>query len=189
MHIVFVESRVFVSNGSLTANPSRDRLSAGDQIRITTDESENSDRHHNLSCSSFSSGFTTSQPCSLPFAKSLVLNFRTLCELQDPVHPRPSVSPSIGQSSVPKKYTEEHESVAFDDATGFGTIAITDHAQQSLGDVVFVDLPTVGSKISKGGEPSFEHSRSGLSPVGTETNSLVETIGAVESVKAASDIV
>ncbi|KAH0834664.1 glycine cleavage H-protein-domain-containing protein [Lanmaoa asiatica] len=66
---------------------------------------------------------------------------------------------------VTKKYTKEHESVAFDDATGLGTIAITDHAQQSLGDVVFVDLPAVGSNFSKG-----------------------ESIGAVESVKAASDI-
>ena len=54
--------------------------------------------------------------------------------------------------SSPTKYTAEHESVAFDGATGLGTIAITDHAQQSLGDVVFVDLPTIGSKISKGGE-------------------------------------
>ncbi|KAF8429444.1 glycine cleavage H-protein-domain-containing protein [Boletus edulis BED1] len=66
---------------------------------------------------------------------------------------------------VTKKYTADHESVAFDDQTGLGTIAITDYAQQSLGDVVFVDLPSVGLKIYKG-----------------------ETIGAVESVKAASDI-
>ncbi|KAI9458074.1 glycine cleavage H-protein-domain-containing protein [Boletus coccyginus] len=66
---------------------------------------------------------------------------------------------------VTKKYTEEHESVAFDDATGLGTVAITDHAQDSLGDVVFVDLLAVGSKISKG-----------------------DRLGAVESVKAASDI-
>lgn len=64
-----------------------------------------------------------------------------------------------------KKYTEEHESVVFDDATGLATIAITDHAQQSLGDVVFVDLPTVGSKFSKGGEP-YLNTRSGPSPIG-----------------------
>ncbi|KAG1761897.1 glycine cleavage H-protein-domain-containing protein [Suillus occidentalis] len=66
---------------------------------------------------------------------------------------------------VTKKYTEEHEVVAFDDETGLGAVSITDHAQESLGDVVFVELPAVGSKVSKG-----------------------DQIGAVESVKAASDI-
>ncbi|KAG1783875.1 glycine cleavage H-protein-domain-containing protein [Suillus placidus] len=66
---------------------------------------------------------------------------------------------------VTKKYTEEHEVVAFDDETGLGAVSITDHAQESLGDVVFVELPAVGSKVVKG-----------------------DQIGAVESVKAASDI-
>ena len=46
-----------------------------------------------------------------------------------------------------------------------GTIGITNHAQEQLGDVVFVDLPEVGSTVEKD-----------------------ETMGAVESVKAASDI-
>ncbi|KAG1757496.1 glycine cleavage H-protein-domain-containing protein [Suillus lakei] len=66
---------------------------------------------------------------------------------------------------VTKKYTEEHEVVAFDDETGLGAVSITNHAQESLGDVVFVELPAIGSKVSKG-----------------------DQIGAVESVKAASDI-
>ena len=46
-----------------------------------------------------------------------------------------------------------------------GTIGITNHAQEQLGDVVYVDLPDVGSSVEKD-----------------------ETMGAVESVKAASDI-
>ncbi|KAF8641058.1 hypothetical protein AX17_000702 [Amanita inopinata Kibby_2008] len=66
---------------------------------------------------------------------------------------------------VTKRYTVEHEAVAYDDKTGLGTVCITDHAQSSLGDVVFVELPTVGSDVIQGGQ-----------------------IGAVESVKAASDI-
>jgi len=66
---------------------------------------------------------------------------------------------------VTKGYTEEHEILAFDDETGLGTVSITDHAQSSLGDVVFVELPSVGTNIQKG-----------------------DQIGAVESVKAASDI-
>ena len=45
------------------------------------------------------------------------------------------------------------------------TIGITNHAQEQLGDVVFVDLPEVGDKVEKD-----------------------DTMGAVESVKAASDI-
>ncbi|KAI6007352.1 glycine cleavage H-protein-domain-containing protein [Pisolithus albus] len=66
---------------------------------------------------------------------------------------------------VTTRYTKEHEAVAFDEETGIGTVSITEHAQQSLGDVVFVELPVVGSKVGKG-----------------------DQIGAIESVKAASDI-
>ncbi|KAH8102462.1 single hybrid motif-containing protein [Cristinia sonorae] len=66
---------------------------------------------------------------------------------------------------VTKRYTQDHEAVVFDDSTGVGTVAITDYAQSSLGDVVFVELPTVGSVVNQG-----------------------DQIGAVESVKAASDI-
>ncbi|KAF8203592.1 glycine cleavage H-protein-domain-containing protein [Pholiota molesta] len=64
-----------------------------------------------------------------------------------------------------KRYTVEHELVNFDDSTGIGIVSITDHAQSVLGDVVYVELPVVGTSFSKG-----------------------DQIGAVESVKAASDI-
>jgi glycine cleavage system H protein len=61
------------------------------------------------------------------------------------------------------KYTKEHEWVNVVD--GVGTIGITDHAQHELGDIVFVDLPKVGSQVTKG-----------------------HTFGSVESVKAVSDV-
>jgi glycine cleavage system H protein len=61
------------------------------------------------------------------------------------------------------KYTKEHEWVNADGE--IGTIGITDHAQQELGDIVFVDLPKVGVVLKKG-----------------------DTIGSIESVKAVSDI-
>ena len=62
------------------------------------------------------------------------------------------------------KYTESHEWVdAKDDGTA--RIGITDHAQEALGDLVYVELPAVGDEISQG-DPS----------------------AVVESVKAASDI-
>jgi glycine cleavage system H protein len=61
------------------------------------------------------------------------------------------------------KYTKEHEWLKVEGTTG--TIGITDHAQQALGDIVFVELPKSGSTISAGG-----------------------SFGTVESVKAVSDL-
>jgi glycine cleavage system H protein len=61
------------------------------------------------------------------------------------------------------KYTKEHEWIKAEGNTA--TIGITSYAQESLGDIVFVDLPKVGSKISLG-----------------------KTFGSVESVKAVSDL-
>jgi glycine cleavage system H protein len=61
------------------------------------------------------------------------------------------------------KYTKEHEWLKIDGSTG--VIGITDYAQNSLGDIVFVELPKVGSEISAG-----------------------KTFGSVESVKAVSDL-
>ncbi|KAI0330547.1 hypothetical protein GY45DRAFT_1277529 [Cubamyces sp. BRFM 1775] len=66
---------------------------------------------------------------------------------------------------ITKKYTEDHEAVVYDDQTQLGTVTITDYAQSSLGDVVYVELPQPGTEIAQG-----------------------DQIGAVESVKAASDI-
>jgi len=63
------------------------------------------------------------------------------------------------------RYTKDHEYIKYDDSTQIGLVHITDYAQESLGDVVFVELPTKGSKVTKAVQ-----------------------IGAVESVKAASDI-
>ena len=61
------------------------------------------------------------------------------------------------------KYTKEHEWVHVEGSEG--TVGITDHAQHELGDIVFVDLPKIGTQITKG-----------------------QTFGSVESVKAVSDI-
>ena len=46
----------------------------------------------------------------------------------------------------------DHETVAYDDQTEIGTVSITDYAQKSLGDVVYVGLPQEGSDIVQGGE-------------------------------------
>ena len=49
------------------------------------------------------------------------------------------------------KYTEDHEWVRLED-DGSATVGITNHAQEQLGDLVFVELPDVDSEISKGDE-------------------------------------
>jgi len=61
------------------------------------------------------------------------------------------------------KYTQDHEWLSADGDTG--TVGITDFAQESLGDVTFVELPKVGAAFRKG-----------------------DVFGVVESVKAASDL-
>ncbi|GAV24499.1 glycine cleavage system protein H [Carboxydothermus islandicus] len=68
-------------------------------------------------------------------------------------------------SVVPKdlKYSREHEWIKVDG--NIGVIGITDFAQKSLGDIVFIELPGVGDEISAG-----------------------DSFGVVESVKAASDL-
>ena len=61
------------------------------------------------------------------------------------------------------RYTREHEWIQLDGA--IGTIGITDYAQNSLGDIVYVDVPKVGEKVTANA-----------------------TFGSVESVKAVSDL-
>jgi glycine cleavage system H protein len=61
------------------------------------------------------------------------------------------------------KYTKEHEWISVEGTTG--TVGITDYAQSSLGDIVFVELPKVGDPLEAG-----------------------KIFGSVESVKAVSDL-
>ena len=69
-------------------------------------------------------------------------------------------------SSIPAdlKYTKDHEWLQIQE-DNVATIGITDHAQDSLGDITFVELPDAGANLDAG-----------------------ETFGVVESVKAASDL-
>ena len=62
-----------------------------------------------------------------------------------------------------RKYTKEHEWIQVNGATA--TVGITDYAQESLGDIVFVEVPKVGAELAVG-----------------------KTFGTVESVKAVSDL-
>lgn len=62
-----------------------------------------------------------------------------------------------------KKFSQEHEWIELED--GIATVGITDYAQQSLGDIVYVELPEIGKNLTKDGDAAV-----------------------VESVKAASDV-
>jgi glycine cleavage system H protein len=61
------------------------------------------------------------------------------------------------------KYTKDHEWIDLSD--GRGKVGITDYAQKQLGDVVYIDLPKVGDKITQG-----------------------QSFGTIESVKAVSEL-
>lgn len=75
---------------------------------------------------------------------------------------RPQVA-RLALRSFSTKFSQSHEYLKVDGATG--TVGITDHAQDALGDIVYVDLPSVGDSFEAG-----------------------ESFGSVESVKAASDV-
>ena len=64
---------------------------------------------------------------------------------------------------MPRYFTDEHEWIDVEGETA--TVGITDYAQEQLGDIVFVELPSVGTTLDKGGDAAV-----------------------VESVKAASDV-
>ncbi|MEM6857538.1 MAG: glycine cleavage system protein GcvH [Pseudomonadota bacterium] len=64
---------------------------------------------------------------------------------------------------MPRYFTDEHEWIDVEDDSA--TVGITDYAQEQLGDIVFVELPGVGTALDKGGDAAV-----------------------VESVKAASDV-
>ena len=55
------------------------------------------------------------------------------------------------------KYTEEHEWLRLEE-DGYVTVGITDYAQEQLGDVVFVELPDIGSELGKGDEAAVVES-------------------------------
>ncbi|WP_298301076.1 glycine cleavage system protein GcvH [uncultured Erythrobacter sp.] len=64
---------------------------------------------------------------------------------------------------MPRYFTDEHEWIDVEGESA--TVGITDYAQEQLGDIVFVELPSVGAMLDKGGDAAV-----------------------VESVKAASDV-
>ncbi|HWP37540.1 MAG TPA: glycine cleavage system protein GcvH [Gemmatimonadales bacterium] len=78
-----------------------------------------------------------------------------------------NVRPTTHMSNIPDdlRYTEEHEYVKSTDEPSVVQIGITDYAQGELGDVVYVDLPKVGTKFTR-----------------------MDVFGTIEAVKAVSEL-
>lgn len=62
-----------------------------------------------------------------------------------------------------KKYTKQHEWLSVDGDVG--TVGISEHAQDQLGDVVFVELPAVGTKLEANAEMAVVESNKAASDV------------------------
>ena len=78
-----------------------------------------------------------------------------------------ALEPGEMVSEIPEglRYTKEHEYLTATDESGVYRVGVSDYAQGELGDVVFVELPTVGDSFEKG-----------------------DTFGTIEAVKAVSDL-
>jgi glycine cleavage system H protein len=77
------------------------------------------------------------------------------------------------------RYTKDHEYIRVEGDTG--VVGITDYAQQQLGDVVYVELPTVGKAIAKGGEAAVVESVKAASEVyAPVSGEVVEVNGELE---------
>src|SRR5579862_8763174 len=96
-------------------------------------------------------------------AKSCQPRFTSDLKKRKPIQIRKTQA-RMRQMAYPKdyRYTKEHEWIQVKGNTGL--VGITDHAQESLGDIVFVELPKVGAQIDAG-----------------------KSFGTVESVKAVSE--
>ena len=77
------------------------------------------------------------------------------------------------------RYTKDHEYVRLDGDVA--TIGITDHAQEQLGDIVFVELPAIGKKVEQGTEAAVVESVKAASEVYAPlAGEVIEVNGALE---------
>lgn len=80
---------------------------------------------------------------------------------------------------MPRYFTDEHEWIDVEGETA--TVGITDYAQEQLGDIVFVELPDVGTMLDKGGDAAVVESVKAASDVYSPiTGEVTEANGALE---------
>jgi glycine cleavage system H protein len=96
--------------------------------------------------------------------------------------------PSMSDIPTDLKYTESHEWVR-DNGDGTLTVGITDHAQDALGDLVFVELPEIGADLAAKDACAVVESVKAASdiyaPIGGEITAVNETLdGAPETINS-----
>ncbi|EAQ28003.1 glycine cleavage system protein H [Erythrobacter sp. NAP1] len=80
---------------------------------------------------------------------------------------------------MPRYFTDEHEWIDVEGESA--TVGITDYAQEQLGDIVFVELPDVGTMLDKGGDAAVVESVKAASDVYAPiSGEVTETNGALE---------
>ncbi len=91
-------------------------------------------------------------------------------------------------------FTEDHEWIEVEDDEDTATVGITDYAQSQLGDIVFVELPASGTRLTRGGDAAVVESVKAASDVyspvsGTvvDANSALEAEPALVNTAAESD--
>ena len=72
------------------------------------------------------------------------------------------------------KFSEDHEWMLIED--GVATVGITDHAQNALGDIVFVEVPEVGAEFAKGDEAAVVESVKAASEVYAPLTGIVTAV-------------
>lgn len=83
------------------------------------------------------------------------------------------------------KYTESHEWLHVNG--NIGTVGITDHAQHELGDIVFVELPHIGAKVTAGQEIVVLESTKAAADVYTPVSGTILTVN--EALNTSPDLV
>ena len=85
--------------------------------------------------------------------------------------------------AITVRFTKEHEWIRVEGDVG--VVGITDYAQQQLGDIVFIELPAIGTKVAKGGQAAVVESVKAASEVyAPAAGEVVEANGALADAPA-----
>lgn len=81
-------------------------------------------------------------------------------------------------AELKKRFTAEHEWIVYDTEANVATMGITDHAQNSLGEVVFVELPEQNTEVNVGEQIGFAESIKAVSDIYAPVSGIVTEVNA-----------
>lgn len=82
------------------------------------------------------------------------------------------------------KFTESHEWIELDPKTSIATVGVSDHAQKELGEIVYVELPEIGSEIQAGKEVAVLESTKAAADVYSPVTGVIVDINPELSFRA-----